>query len=113
MNIPGFTAEASLDQTRNRYIMAEPSSKRGSREEIIPQARILDGFCIGNGSYCCFRGSDGKWYYSTYHFCVEMIVLRDMLDQPENLAKFRNECALREFDGHSDACLETTWPSRK
>lgn len=61
MNLPGFTAEASLDQTSNRYIMAEPSDDRGNRDQIIPQARILDGFCIGNGSYCCFRGPDGKW----------------------------------------------------
>jgi len=22
------------------------------------------------------RGSDGQWYYSTYHFCKDMIVLR-------------------------------------
>jgi hypothetical protein len=62
MNIPGFTAEASLDRTSNRYIRAEPASDQGNREGIIPQARIiLDGFCIGNGSYCCFRGPDGKW----------------------------------------------------
>ena len=22
------------------------------------------------------RGSDGKWYYSTFHFCIEMFTLR-------------------------------------
>lgn len=61
MKMPGFTAEASLDQTSNRYIMAEDSENPRSSEGVIPQARILDGFCIGNGSYCCFRGPDGKW----------------------------------------------------
>jgi hypothetical protein len=55
------------------------------------------------------RGSDGKWYYSTYHFCIGMIVLK-MLDQPESLTKFRSDGYLREFDGHSDECLKKTWP---
>lgn len=61
MNIPGFTAEASLEKTGNHYIVARQSTEGKNREGIIPQARILDGFCIGNGSYCCFRGPDGKW----------------------------------------------------
>ena len=56
------------------------------------------------------RGSDAKWYYSTYHFCIGMIVLKDMMDQPESLTKFRGDCYLREFDGHSDECLKKTWP---
>jgi hypothetical protein len=56
------------------------------------------------------RGSDGKWYYSTYHFCIGMIVLRDMIGQPESLAKFRTDCFLQEFDGRSDECLKKTWP---
>jgi len=55
------------------------------------------------------RGSDGQWYYSTYHFCVDMIVLR-MEEQPENLAAFVQAYSLRPFDGHSDACLQKTWP---
>jgi hypothetical protein len=56
------------------------------------------------------RGSDGKWYYSTYHFCIRMIVLKDMLEQPESLIKFRSDCFLHEFDGQSDECLKQTWP---
>lgn len=58
------------------------------------------------------RGSDGRWYYSTYHFCVRMFVLKTMMDQPENLAKFKQDCYLREFDGRSDECLLKTWPPR-
>lgn len=64
MNLPGFTAEASLCQAKDRYYAAEASSDlRNGQRIIIPQARIiLDGFCIGNGSYCCFRDANGKWW---------------------------------------------------
>jgi hypothetical protein len=55
------------------------------------------------------RGSDGRWYYSTYHFCIGMIVLR-MEEQPESLAAFVKAYYLRPFDGHSDECLQKTWP---
>ena len=58
------------------------------------------------------RGSDDKWYYSTYHFCIDMLVLRTMMEQPESLAKFRQDGYLREFDGRSDECLNKTWPPR-
>ncbi|HKB68933.1 MAG TPA: hypothetical protein VKC61_24040 [Pyrinomonadaceae bacterium] len=61
MNLPGFTAEESLYET-NLYETAEVLSQfRNDQRIIIPQARILDGFCIGNGSYCCFRDANGKW----------------------------------------------------
>lgn len=55
------------------------------------------------------QGSDGKWYYSTYHFCVGMVALMAE-DQPASLTGFRNSCYLREFDGRSDDCLNKTWP---
>jgi hypothetical protein len=55
------------------------------------------------------RGSDGHWYYSTYHFCVGMVVLR-MEEQPEDLAAFAKTYFLRTFDGHSDDCLQKSWP---
>lgn len=64
-------------------------------------ARIHDIF-IG-------RGSDGKWYYSTYHFCVRMLSLKAE-DQPESLLEFNRTYYLREFDGHSNKCLSKTWP---
>jgi len=62
------------------------------------------------------RGSDGKWYYSTFHFCRGMIVLtmpNDMDGPPENLPKFAVAYHLREFDGHSDECLQKTWPLKR
>jgi hypothetical protein len=55
------------------------------------------------------RGSDGRWYYSTYHFCVGMVVLR-MEEQPEDLATFAKTYFLQMFDGQSDDCLKKTWP---
>ena len=55
-------------------------------------------------------GSDGRWYYSTYHFCVRMINLKDVMDQPKSLTEFSKTYYLREFDGHSDECLKETRP---
>lgn len=55
------------------------------------------------------RGSDGRWYYSTFHFCKGMIVLR-MEEQAEDLPAFARADYLRSFDGHSDQCLQKTWP---
>lgn len=55
------------------------------------------------------RGSDGQWYYSTYHFCRQMLVLRTE-DPSESLAAFAKAYYLRPFDGYSDECLQKTWP---
>jgi len=55
------------------------------------------------------RASDGKWYYSTYHFCVGKMVLK-METQPASLKDFVQSYSLREFDGQSDECLKRTWP---
>jgi len=55
------------------------------------------------------RGSDGRWYYSTYHFCIGMVALRTE-EQPEDLAGFAKTYFLQRFDGQSDDCLQKTWP---
>jgi hypothetical protein len=60
------------------------------------------------------KGSDGKWYYSTFHFCVRMVSLRmEQETQPPDLAMFVREYNLRQFDGRSDECLKETgtWPA--
>ena len=42
------------------------------------------------------KGSDGNWYYSTFHFCVGMVGLRgEQETQPPNLAMFVHEYNLR------------------
>ena len=55
-------------------------------------------------------GSDGRWYFSTFHFCVRMMNLKDkdVVGQPKSLTDFSRRCHLREFDGHSDECLRST-----
>ena len=54
-------------------------------------------------------GSDGRWYYSTFHFCVRMQNL-SVMGQPKSLTVFSKKYYLREFDGHSDECLKDTRP---
>ena len=56
------------------------------------------------------RGSDGKWYYSTCHFCVGMItlVMEQDGEPPADIASFARKYHLREFDGKSDECLRET-----
>lgn len=55
------------------------------------------------------HGSDGRWYYSTYHFCNSMAaVFAD--EQPGSIAEFARRYSVREFDGKSDVCLQHTWP---
>jgi hypothetical protein len=57
------------------------------------------------------RGSDGHWYYSTYHFCNEMAGI-GIADPPSSIAEFASLYAVREFDGKSDVCLQHTWPEK-
>lgn len=56
------------------------------------------------------KGSDGKWYYSTCHFCVGMVCLLmfQQDEKPNDLAFFVRRYQLREFDGKSDDCLKKT-----
>ncbi len=62
MNMPGFTAEASLYQTNHRSFVAEHSNERGRPDAIIPQRpRVLDCTCTADWSICCCRDANGKW----------------------------------------------------
>jgi hypothetical protein len=54
------------------------------------------------------KASDGRWYYSDYHFCIGALVLESN-GQPESLEKFKSAYFLAEFDGSSDAALSPTW----
>ena len=53
------------------------------------------------------RASNDKWYYSTYHFCIDALTIMD--EQPASLEAFITHCYLVEFDGSSDDCLLPTW----
>ena len=88
---------------------------------IITEQDII--LCL-DGSWLCYRAqchkqdskvwdifvakaSDGRWYYSDYHFCVGMMVLSSW-GQPTSLEQFKRRYALEEFDGVSDLALEPT-----
>jgi len=58
------------------------------------------------------RGSDGRWLYSTYHFCNQMAGVRSD-DPPGSIAEFAKRYSAREFDGKSDECLKKTWPLKR
>lgn len=53
------------------------------------------------------HGSDGQWYYSSYHFCQQLTGIR-FFPRPLSIADFADKYALREFDGKSDVCLQRT-----
>jgi hypothetical protein len=55
------------------------------------------------------RGSDGRWYYSTFHFCVNMNVLLGEGTQPASLLQFADGYSLRPYDTRSNDCLQSTW----
>ena len=55
------------------------------------------------------RGSDGKWYYSSFHFCVGKCVLAMEQWQPASLNEFVVAYCLEPFDGRSDDCFRATW----
>jgi hypothetical protein len=56
------------------------------------------------------RGSDGRWYFSTMHFCVGMLVAYAQ-GQPSSIQDFMDAYYVRTFDGTPDNCLEKTLPS--
>ena len=58
------------------------------------------------------RASDGQWFHSTYHFCVNVIVLR-VDPQPSSISQFAQTYFCRTFDGRSDDCLQKTWPLKR
>jgi hypothetical protein len=55
------------------------------------------------------RGTNGKWYYSTYHFCSHMTGISGE-DPAGSISEFAKRYSVREFDGKSDECLKHTWP---
>jgi hypothetical protein len=57
------------------------------------------------------RCSDGRWLYSTYHFCNRMAGAD--ADPPGSIDEFAITYSAREFDGKSDVCLSHTWPVKK
>lgn len=53
------------------------------------------------------RCSDGRWIYSSYHFCNSMSMI-EFDPIPNSIADFAKKYSAREFDGKSDECLNLT-----
>lgn len=53
------------------------------------------------------KGSDGVWYYTTMHFCPDMIEL-SMNGQPKSLKSFKKRYYFREFSGKPEEDLMPT-----
>lgn len=58
------------------------------------------------------HGSDGRWFYSTYHFCNSMAGAR-FDEAPASIEDFATKYSARAFDGKSDEALLHTWPIQK
>ncbi len=58
------------------------------------------------------HGSDGSWYYSTYHFCNHMVGVNSD-SPPGSIAEFARTYSARQFDGKSEVCLQHTWPEKR
>jgi len=53
--------------------------------------------------------SDGRWYYSTYHFCRQMMVL-GCDGKPSSLSEFRTKYCLVPYSEEPYHELKATWP---
>lgn len=116
-----YVKEKSVDE----YWIAEQKGVIAKIDRPEGNWFTADMLCFRNGEWMVCRsicnkqnaaikdlfigyGSDGKWYYSTFHFCVDKCVL-DIQSQPESLAKFVDSYWLVAFDGHSNDSLRKTW----
>jgi hypothetical protein len=54
--------------------------------------------------------SDKQWYYTTYHFCRQLMVL-EVDGQPSSLSAFREEYSLATYSDEPFQNLTATWPT--
>lgn len=89
-----WTGEHLLLMTNDEYLVY--ASRHGSNGGFVDHLFLA-------------HGSDGRWFYSTYHFCGSMGgIMAD--DPPGSIGEFARKYSAREFDGKSDVCLQHTWP---
>ncbi len=79
---------------------------------------------MGNGEYIIYEyrhganiyfpphlflghGSDGRWLYSSFHFCNDINMVR-YAPPPASINEFEQKYSVREFDGKSNDCLKMT-----
>jgi hypothetical protein len=90
----GWAHDQVLLMTNGEYIIF--AYRHGANNGFV------DHFFLGHGS-------NGRWLYSTYHFCNSMAMVRED-EAPGSIAEFEKRYAVAEFDGKSDICLQHTWP---
>ena len=88
----GWAHEHVLLMTNGEYVIYE---YRHGRNDYFPP-HLFIGHC-----------SDGRWLYSSYHFCNGMNMVRSD-DPPGSIAEFAKRYSARAFDGKSDECLKMT-----
>ena len=89
----GWTHNNVLQMTNGQYIVYE--FMHGANNGFVDH--LFLGHC-----------SDGRWIYSTYHFCNSMVGA--FVDPPGSIDEFSKIYSAREFDGVSNDCLNHTWP---
>lgn len=101
----GPTANVDLGWTHDHVLLMT------NEEYLIYASR--HGFNNGSVNHLFLaRGSDGRWFYSTYHFCNQMAGVGG--DEPlGSIDEFAQRYSAREFDGKSDDCLQKTWPIKR
>ena len=87
-----WASDRILLMTNGEYVIYE---YRHGRNDYFPPHLFL-GHC-----------SDGRWLYSSYHFCNGMAMVR-FDDPPGSIDEFARRYSARTFDGKSDECLTIT-----
>jgi len=54
------------------------------------------------------RGSDNRWFYSSYHFCNGSLGMIKADEPAGSIDEFTTRYGIRKFDGKSDECLKPT-----
>jgi hypothetical protein len=111
----------AIEEVKQESATPPDPDARYSEDEWLTTGKIAcaDGSWLAYRSQChkqdpkvwdifIAKASDGRWYYSDFHFCIGAMVL-GMRGQPESLEKFKSDYFLAEFDGSSDAALSPTW----
>ncbi len=126
--LPGIVRLAEDKQWVSQEIALISKPQPADNRRIIAERWLSDNMILmRNGEWLVYRshcgkeaphnvrdifiakGSNGKWYYSTCHFCVGMIALMMIQEGPPfSLATFVRHYNLVEFDGKSDECLKET-----
>ncbi len=66
MNMPGFTAEASVYKTRDRYQLAVALSADTEKQVVVPQRESAEEQCMAS---CLWSGGS---YKECFEFCYQL-----------------------------------------